>query len=93
MVRLCEKHGRWREALAAAQAAHKQNPKSHLAEEALLRCYERDGWDTEAFALRKQRFWSHTRPEEWRALLKAAVAAKQDLAALRREAEGNAPRA
>lgn len=87
VVRLCEKHGRWREALAAAQAAHKANPKSHLAEETLLRCYERDGWDNEAFALRKQRFWNHTRPEEWRALLKVAQAAKQDLDALRREAE------
>lgn len=86
-VRLCETHGRFREALDIARAAHQRSPDGWQVEQALLRCYERDGWDDEAYALRKARYVRHLRIDEWAPLLAAAQAAKQDAAELRREVE------
>ena len=83
----CEKQGRPRDALALAEAAYKRDPKNRQIEEAVLRCWERDGWDEQAFALRKRRWWRDPGLDDYRALLRAAQAAKQPLDALRAEVE------
>jgi hypothetical protein len=87
VIQYCEKHGREREALALAEAAHKRDPKSFQFEDAVLRCWERDGWDEKAFALRKQRYWRSANLAEYVALLRAAKAARQPLDALRADVE------
>jgi hypothetical protein len=87
VIQYCEKHGREREALALAEAAHKRDPTSFQFEDAVLRCWERDGWDEKAFALRKHRYWRSANLDEYAALLRAAKAAKQPLDALRAEVE------
>lgn len=86
-IQYCEKHGREREALALAEAAHRRDPKSHLFEDAVLRCWERDGWDEKAFALRKLRYWRNPALNEYVGLMRAAAAAKRPLDALRAEVE------
>lgn len=83
----CEAQGRGREALALAEAANKASPGHWQIEDALLRCWERDGWDEKVYALRKQRYWQRPHLENYAALLRAAQAAKQPLDALRAEVE------
>ncbi len=46
--------GQAREALAAAEAAHKAHPSDGALEALLIRLYEDDGWDAEALALRRR---------------------------------------
>lgn len=87
LIETCEKHGRLREALTLAEAAHKRDPKSALFESAVLRCWERDGCDDEAFVLRKRIYWREPILDHYRALLRAARAAGQLLDALRAEVE------
>ena len=47
-------------------------PRDARCEDALLRCYERDGWDEEALAIRRQRLEHHPGPMQYMALLRAA---------------------
>jgi hypothetical protein len=86
-IQYCEKHGREREALVLAEAAHKRDAKNPMFEDAVLRCWERDGWDDKAFSLRKQRYWRSPRLDEYAALMRAAGAARQPPDALRAEVE------
>ena len=87
LIETCEKHGRLREALTLAEAAHKRDPKSVLFERAVLRSWERDGFDEEAFALRKRIYWRQPSLDHYRALLRAARAAGGSLDSLRAEVE------
>ncbi|MFN4115454.1 MAG: SWIM zinc finger domain-containing protein [Inhella sp.] len=48
--------GRQREALAAAEQAHKAHPQDGALEGLLIQLYEDDGWDAEALALRRAAF-------------------------------------
>ena len=79
-VLFCEKHGWHREALECALALHKRFPDDESVEAALLRCYERDGWDAEAFAIRMQQVKASPTVDRYRAALRAAKAAKLDVA-------------
>lgn len=92
LIRYCREHGRSREALQHAEHAVRQLQSSALQLEALqceallLQCYEEDGWDMEALALHRRRLqrapWN---VQEYDAVLKAAQAAGQDVAAYREE--------
>ena len=55
VVAFCEARNWHREALQWAQSAARLHPRDARCEDALLRCYERDGWDEEALAIRRQR--------------------------------------
>ena len=62
VVAFCEARNWHREALQWAQSAARLHPRDARCEDALLRCYERDGWDEEALAIRRQRLrspWPH----------------------------------
>lgn len=83
LVAFCETHQRYREALQFAQAATKLFPTDWRAEADLLRCYERDGWDEEALAIRQRQLEAAPRPEHFVAVLKAAKAAGKNVAAYR----------
>ena len=74
-----------RDALQFAIAAHKLYPTDHRCEDALLRCYERDGWDDEALALRRKRLEQFPSSENYLAVLKAAKAAGKNQADYRVE--------
>lgn len=78
LIHFCETHGRYREAMQYAQAAHKRYPQDRSVEQALLGCYERDGWDEEALVLRRQHFEADPSVANYRALLDAAQRAGQD---------------
>ncbi len=83
LVHFCETHGRYREAMQYAQAAHKRYPQDRNVERALLGCYERDGWDEEALVLRRRHFEADPSAANYRALLDAAQRAGQDPARYR----------
>lgn len=85
LVALCEAHGGFREALQWAEAGVRQHPGDYHCEDALLRCYERDGWDQEALALWRRRL--HARPDAatYRAVLTAAERAGHERAHYRAE--------
>lgn len=76
---------RLREALAAAEQAHRRFPQDWRIEELLIEGYERDGWDAEALALRRKRFERLPSPEGFFALLQAARRAGAEVEALRTE--------
>ena len=72
VVAFCEARNWHREALQWAQSAARLHPRDARCEDALLRCYERDGWDEEALAIRRQRLEHHPGPMQYMALLRAA---------------------
>ena len=79
-IHFCERHGWHREALECALDLRKRFPDDASVEAALLRCYERDGWDAEAFAIRMQQVKASPTVERYREALRAATAAKLDVA-------------
>lgn len=83
VVRFLEEQGRYREAFAAAEAAVKQHPADRFLEDDLLRCYERDGWTEEAFALRQQQFEREPTVERYQAVVAAGLAAARPGEAVR----------
>jgi hypothetical protein len=83
LIAYCESLGKMREALDYALKARKLYPDDWRMQEDLLRCYERDGWDTEALAIRRARLEKHPSVDNYAAVLKAAKAAGQDLASYR----------
>lgn len=52
LAQYCEAHERQREALVYAQKAYQFDPDHSGIQDFLLHCFERDGWDEEAYALR-----------------------------------------
>lgn len=80
-----ERHGRLREAFANAELAHRTFPDDVRVQDALLRCYERDGWTAEALAMRRRRFDASPSEETYRQVLRAGEAAGCDVPALRHE--------
>ena len=85
VVALCESHGWHREALQFALSAYKRAPDDHRLEAALLRCYERDGWDEEALAIRRKQLNQRPHVEHYRACLLAAERAGCNRAVYREE--------
>jgi hypothetical protein len=85
LVDYCEKHRKPREAMDYALEAYKKFPKDWRAEADVLRCYERDGWDEEALAIRRRQLEARPDVEHFRAVLKSAQTAKRDVAAYREE--------
>jgi len=85
MTSLLERHGRPREALASAESACKAFPDNWRLQEDLLRCYERDGWTAEAYALRRRQFKVTPTVEGFHRTLSAGIEAKQDGTAVRQE--------
>jgi hypothetical protein len=80
-----ERHNRLREAFAIAEQACKAFPDDWRLQEDLLRCYQRDGWTAEAYALRRRQFESAPSVERFHQTLNAGIAAKEDGAALREQ--------
>ena len=85
LIAYCEALNKPREALQFAKAAHKRHPNDHRCEQALLRCYERDGWDDEALAMRRKQLEQSPSSENYLTLLKAAQAAGKNQADYRTE--------
>ncbi len=79
LVEFCEAHERYREAMQYVQAARQRHPENGRVRDALLRCYERDGWDDEALTLRRQQFEANPDVTHFQALLKAAKQAGHDM--------------
>ena len=85
---LLEKHNRWREAFANAEKACKAFPRDPRLEEDLLRCYERDGWTDEAYALRRRQFDERPSVRGFHSTLQAGTAAGKDETGVRGELLG-----
>ena len=85
LVAYCEKHRKLREAMDYALEAYKKFPKDGRTEADVLRCYERDGWDEEALAIRRRQLEARPDVEHFRAVLKCAQNAKRDVTAYRAE--------
>lgn len=85
LVEWCESQNWMREAMQWAQVGAKSYPDDWRCEEALLRCYERDGWDDEALAIWRRRLEKSPETKTYQALLKAAKRAGRDRAAYRAE--------
>ena len=85
LVEYCEKHRKLREAMGYALEAHKKFPKDGRTEADVLRCYERDGWNEEALAIRRRQLEARPDVEHFRAVLKCAQNAKRDVTAYRAE--------
>ena len=83
VVSYLECHGRFREAFAQAEQGSKVFPDDWRLQDDLLRCYERDGWTAEALAMRRQQFERSPGVERYQLVLKAGLAAGQDVVALR----------
>ena len=83
VVDFLEQHGRYREAFAQAEQGNKAFPDDQRLQNALLRCYERDGWTAEALALRRKQFESSPSVERYHQVLKAGQADGQGVVALR----------
>lgn len=83
LVELCESQNWMREALQWAQVGARNHPGDSRCEQALLRCYERDGWDDEALAIWRRRLEKDAEPAIYKALLKAAERAGHDRDAYR----------
>lgn len=80
-----ERQGRLREAFVNAELGNKTFPDDFRLQEDLLRCYQRDGWVEEAFALRRKRFDDNPSVERYHDVLKAGAVAGRDVDALRVE--------
>ena len=87
-VVLCETQGWMREAMQWASHAHKLFPDDRRVEDALLRAYERDGWDDEALVIRRRQLQRHPNDERYLACLNAAERAGKDRATYRQEIMG-----
>lgn len=85
LVELCEAQNWMREALQWARVGANNHPGDSRCEQALLRCYERDGWDDEALAIWRRRLEKDPEPATYQALLNAAERAGCDRAAYRGE--------
>ena len=85
LVAYCESLGKLREALQYARAAARLHPTNWRSEQDLLRCYERDGWDEEALAIRRGQLERSPTVEHFQAALKAATAAGREPVAYRDE--------
>lgn len=85
VVSFLEEHGRHREAHMRAEQGLKAFPDDWQLQEAVLRCYERDGWTAEALALRLKQFEARPDVESYHLVLKAGQAAGRDAVVLRRE--------
>ena len=80
-----EKHNRLREAFANAEKACKAFPEDRRLQEDLLRCYERDGWTDEAYALRRRQFDEQPSVQGFHRTLEAGKTAGKDEGDLRGE--------
>ncbi len=85
LVAYCESVGKLREALQFAQTAVKLFPGDMRCENDLLRCYERDGWDVEALAIRRKQLEQHPSVERFLAVLKSAKQAGHNTKTYREE--------
>lgn len=85
LLAYCESLGKHREAFEFAQAAYKRFPKDWRSEADLLRCFERDGWDEEALAIRRAQLERQPGVEQYRAVLGAAERAGRDSEGYRSE--------
>lgn len=85
LVEFCEAQGMMREALQYAQAAYKLYPADWRSEADVLRCFERDGWDEEALAIRRRRVEERPSVEHYREVLVAAKAAGRNVPQYRAE--------
>lgn len=85
LIALCVAQGWHREALQWAEAGHKRHPRDMRLEELLLDCYERDGWDEEALALRRVQLERRPSPATYMAALQAAQRAGRQRADYRAE--------
>lgn len=83
VVELCEAQGWFREAMQWAMHARKLFPDDGRTEDALLRAYERDGWDDEALLIRRRQLQQRPTDDRYLACLAAAERAGQDRAAYR----------
>ena len=83
VTRFLEAHGRMREAFTNAERAYRMFVDDWHLEADLLRCYERDGWTTEALALRRRQFDRQPNVERFHEVLRACAAADGNSAALR----------
>jgi hypothetical protein len=90
LIRWADEHGREREALKIAQEGMRRFQGHAMIEDELLVIYERDGWDTEALAIRRRRFDERPSVESYGPLLDAARRAKVDLDAERHRAHAAA---
>jgi len=84
-VELCEAQGWLREAMHWAEHAYKLFPNDGRVEDAVLRAYERDGWDEEALAIRRRQLEKYPSDERYLACLETAERAGHDRAAYREE--------
>jgi hypothetical protein len=82
---LLEKHHRSREAFANAEKACKAFPGDRRLQEDLLRCYERDGWTDEAYALRRKQLDEQPSVRGFHLTLQAAKAADKSETQVRSE--------
>lgn len=83
LIEALQHHARAREALQAAEAAHRKYPVQRRIEELLLKAYTDDGWDAEALALQRTAFDRQPSAAGYQAVLRAAQAAGHDAAAER----------
>lgn len=83
VIRFLESHGRLGEAFAQAEQGCAAFPADWRLQDDLLRCYERDGQTAQALALRRLQFERGPGVERYQLVLKAGLAAGQDVAALR----------
>ncbi len=72
LVQALIEHGRTREAVQAAEHAHKLHPDDGPLTEVLVALYEGDGWDEEALALRHAQFARRPSNAGYHALLATA---------------------
>lgn len=79
LIAFCESEGKMRKALDYALKARKLFPGDWRTEEDLLRCYERDGWDAEALAIRRARLEKQPTVDNFALALQSAEAAGQDI--------------
>jgi hypothetical protein len=85
LVEWCNKNGRQRETLRWVQAGLKAYPDDARLSDALLACYERDGYDQEALTMRRAALEKSPSVEHYDQALKAAQRAGLDRAAYREE--------
>ena len=83
VIRFLETHGRYSEAFAQAEQGCEAFPDDWRLQDDLLRCYEREGWTAQALALRRLQFERSPSVERYQQMLKAGLAAGQDVAHLR----------
>lgn len=85
IIQLCEAQGWQREALQWAEAGYKRFPEDGQLQKMLLHCYERDGWDEQALAMRRSQLEARPTPQAYQAVLAAAQRCGLDGQAYRAE--------